>query len=583
MPADRHVALAAELTCARIGAFARDLPGHAPLPGGVIVLADRSATLGQVTFGHADLGRGEPMQVDHLFQIGSISKVFTALLAGQLAAESRLSLDEPVSRFLPWLDLGVGARPATLRSLLSHTAGLVIGSDAVPDDLAQIWRLRELAVDPGPAHFHYSNLGFQIAGLVLEAAAGEPLGQLVADRLLAPMGMTSSAPAITFADRPRFATGYIAARQDRIWLPGDPLVPAPWFELAAADGNIAATGPDLARLAMLLLDHGRVGQRQVVDESVVATMTASLAPDAGTGPDLPGVPPLTATRYGLGIGVDTIDGNLCLTHGGGMVGYSTFLLADTSAGLGVVVLTNADGGNAHAELIARAAHTDLLARLAGGPEPALPSGDPVVRLREMAQASPLPLGRFVAPYLPGRPTRIAVLGGPGGTVVVSCREREGRLFRLLTGTYATDHPDLRSFALTPAVQAGQPLWTWGPVVYREDGGDGASQDPGGAASQFAAERQVPELWTALEGHYRCYSPWYPEFRVFVRAGALWLAAPGGVEAPGAEEPLIEVTPGVFRIGAEDWLPERLTAGPLVDGRVISVNRDGCEYSRSFTP
>ena len=71
--------------------------------------------------------------------------------------------------------------------------------------------------------------------------------------------------------------------------------------------------------------------------------------------------------------------------------------------------------------------------------------------------------------------------------------------------------------------------------------------------------------------------------MFVREGALWLATSGGTEAPGQDEPLIEVTPGVFRIGAEEWLPERLTVGPLVDGRVISVNRDGCDYSRSFTP
>ena len=583
MPAEGQVGRAAELTCTRIGAFARDLTVYAPLPGGVIVLTNRSAILGQITFGHADLGHGEPMRADHLFQIGSISKVFTALLAGQLAAESRLSLDEPVSRFLPWLDLGANARPATLRSLLSHTAGLVIGADPVPDDLAQIWRLRDLEVDPGPPHFHYSNLGFQIAGLVLAAATGEPLGRLVADRLLGPMGMTGSAPAITFADRPRFATGYIAARQDRLWLPGDPLVPAPWFELAAADGNVAATGPDLARLALLLLGHGRVGRNQVVAKSVVETMTTSLAPDAGTGPGLPAVPPLEASGYGLGVGVDTIAGNRCLTHGGGMVGYSTFLLADISAGLGVVVLTNADGGNSYAELIARAAHADLLARLVGDPVPALPPADPVVRLGETVSASPLPLGRFVAPDAPGGPARIEILDGPDGVAMVSHREREGRLFRLLTGSYATDHPDLRSFAMTPAVRAGQPAWIWGPAAYRADDDDGASQDRGEAVGRLAAGWQVPEGWNALVGHYRCYSPWYPEFRVFVREGALWLAAPGGVEAPGAEEPLVEVAPGVFRIGAEDWLPERLTAGPVVDGRVISVTRDGCEYSRSFTP
>ena len=566
---------AAGQTCARIGGYASDLTGHAPVPGGVIVLADRTRQIGQVTFGHADLERGLPMTLDRRFEIGSISKVFTSLLAGQFAVESRLGLDDPVSGFLPWLDLGARARPATLRSLLNHTAGLVIGSDALPDDLAQIWRMRDLAVDPEAGRFHYSNLGFQILGLALGACAGERVTDLVRSRLLAPMGMADSIAAVTNADRPSLAVGYTAARQDRPWVPGDPLAPATWFEVATADGNIAATGPDLARLVMLLLGRGEVAGRRVVAEAVVEAMVAAPTPDGEPIRQLPGLPPVTSSRYGLGVNVETIGGDQCLTHGGGMVGYSTFLLANVSAQVGVVVLTNADGDSRYAQMLARLAHADLLARLSGAAEPALPGADLLVRSGDQGTPDGAALGRFATSQAAGQPPEFTLTAGRDAALVLTSTAGSGHLFRTLTGRYVTDNPGLRRFPLDLVWRDGRPAWISGPAVYQA-----AGSAPAAGTSARAA---IPAAWQALAGHYRCYSPWYPEFRVFVREGSLWLAASGGTEAPGQDEPLVELAPGVFRIGAEGWLPERLTAGPVVDGRVISVHRDGCEYSRSFTP
>jgi hypothetical protein len=87
---------------------------------------------------------------------------------------------------------------------------------------------------------------------------------------------------------------------------------------------------------------------------------------------------------------------------------------------------------------------------------------------------------------------------------------------------------------------------------------------------------------AVAGHYRSWSPWYPGFRVVARDGGLVLIASGGVEAPGDDEALVELEPGVFRIGADPWMPERLHVGPVVDGHAVTVTRDGCVYSRHFT-
>ena len=67
-----------------------------------------------------------------------------------------------------------------------------------------------------------------------------------------------------------------------------------------------------------------------------------------------------------------------------------------------------------------------------------------------------------------------------------------------------------------------------------------------------------------------------------RGGRLFLIAPGGVEAPGEDLELVELKSSVFRIGAELHAPERLVLGPMVDGKIVSVTRDGNRYSRTFT-
>ena len=123
-----------------------------------------------------------------------------------------------------------------------------------------------------------------------------------------------------------------------------------------------------------------------------------------------------------------------------------------------------------------------------------------------------------------------------------------------------------------------PRWTHGPDLY-------VSIDEPAEVVEELVEREAssPATWDAVVGHYRSYSPWYPTLRIVHRSGQLLLAAPGGVEAPSEEEELVEIASGVFRIGGDPSTPERLTVGPIVDGLAVSVERDGCLYSRTFTP
>lgn len=566
-------------TCGRIHGFATQLLPSSPVPGGAVVVADRDGVLAQACFGYADLGRKEAMTPDRLFQIGSISKVFTGLLVTQLAEEGALALDDPAGRYLPWLAADGLASSATLTSLLNHTSGLVVGPDSMPDELAMVWHSMTGSAGSSRGRFHYSNLGYLVLGLVASTVGGRTLPELVAERLLEPMGMSGSVGWISHEDRARFAVGYGPSRHDRPWAPGDELVPAPWFEATGADGNVGAPAPDMARLVMLLLAGGVVDGAPVVSERAVAAMIGSLAPTGEPVLDLAGLGAVTQSRYGLGINVEVVEGHRCLTHGGGMVGYATFLLVDLTAGVGVFVGTNTSGENQYAELLARAAHADLLRRLANRPIDPLPAADPARVLGGPESALTDCLGTFVSADSPvAGPAEIS-LRADGPEVLVDGGGGAGRLYRTLSGRYVTDHPGLRTYHLDPSADprrgSGPGGWLYGPDHYVADG-----DRPGPVGSRASAAPAAPHGWRALCGRYRSFSPWFPELRIFVRGGRLWLSAAAGVEAPSNDQELVELTPGTFRIGTDAWLPERLTVGPEVDGQVAFLVRDGCAYSRT---
>ena len=123
--------------------------------------------------------------------------------------------------------------------------------------------------------------------------------------------------------------------------------------------------------------------------------------------------------------------------------------------------------------------------------------------------------------------------------------------------------------------------TTGPTTSRS--GSHGSAPIRKTPSPTAGAPALDERLAAYVGHYRSWSPWFTTFRITARDGALVLVAAGGVEAPLDDMDLVEVGDGVFRIGADPWLPERLAVGPVVDGRCLYVVRDGCTYSRTFTP
>jgi CubicO group peptidase (beta-lactamase class C family) len=529
------------------------------VPGGAVVAVDRHGEAFSHPFGHADVAAGIPVAPHHLFEIGSISKVFTSIVVLRLARQGLLRLDDSVGAVLDWLPKPLRTDGITLERLLNHTAGLVASVDALPDEIGQVTSFTGgvSSAEPG-RFFHYSNLGFILLGLVARQVSGRPLTDMVRDEILGALGMTSTVARVTHDDYPSLARGYQPLHDDRPWAPGDPLTQAPWLEVAGADGNIAATASDLGRFARMLLGRGTFDGASILDATDFDTMVGSLAPDGEGVLALPGVPSTQSSRYGLGINVETVDGRTVLSHGGGMVGYASFLLADLDDGVAVCVVTNANGDTPVAEAIARSVAAELRTPgtvNANGLDPRWWGASYV----EQSRCT----GEFV-----DADQRIQVSeerDGDRARLVVQCGDERAPLLRTWAGSAVARTPSLERFALTFCDDA----WQWGPRTYARADASIPLAPPAGALEPFC-------------GHFRSYTPWFTNFRVVLRRGRLFLIAPGGVEAPSEEAELVGLGDSTFRIGADTRLPERITFGPPVAGLAPWADRDGCRYSRAFT-
>ncbi len=145
-------------------------------PGLALAVTDREHTLGVVVDGLANVDARIPVGPSHRFQVGSISKGFTAMALLQQREAGRLDLDAPVTDHLPWFEVHSDFGPITVHHLLSHTAGIVCGMDSTGEAAHEVWKLRETHTGWAPGErFLYSNAGYKALGLVLEAVTGQAL------------------------------------------------------------------------------------------------------------------------------------------------------------------------------------------------------------------------------------------------------------------------------------------------------------------------------------------------------------------------------------------------------------------------
>ncbi|HYF11959.1 MAG TPA: serine hydrolase domain-containing protein [Actinomycetota bacterium] len=506
-------------------------------PALVVGVTDREDTLGTLALG--DSAPGEPARDDHLWQIASVSKSFTAALVMQEAAAGTLSLDDPMTRFLPWFTPANAFAPITLHHLLTHTGGIATGWDVTGDAVEELLLLAGQEVASAPGSYHvYSNAGYKALGLVVETVAGRPWWDLVRERILAPLGMDATEPVISNDVRPRLATGWVAPLDDRPWHPDHGLVPAPWFESYTADGTICSNASDLcAYVRMYLHDGGDVLRPEDVER-----MTRG---DVGD--------PETGTTYGYGLWVLEHDGHRLVGHSGSLPGYRSMMTFDRERGLGACVMTNgAVTWEDRVDLLAFAIDAAAAAR-GGGELPALP---------ERSARSAVDPARAAGRYADGE-TTIAIEADPDGGLA------------LVDGT--DPRPWYGSRDAYVSVAAG---WDRYRFTFERDGDEVVRVVHGARVFHREGTLVLPPppvdpAWATLVGRYRCYGIEPMHVEVLEREGRLLLVNANAEE----EDELVPLGDGRFRVGAEPWMPGRARFEAPVGDAVRRLILDGAVFVR----
>jgi CubicO group peptidase (beta-lactamase class C family) len=357
------------------------------VPGAVIAVG-LGDDLAEAATGVVNRNTGVPATVDTVFQIGSVTKVWTSALVLQLADEGLIDIDTPVRKYLP--EFGVADPQATgsvtVRQLLSHTAGFDgdlfedtgRGDDSLDRYVAFLHGAGQ--VHPPGALFSYCNSGFSVLGRLVARLRGGTWERAMHGRLIGPLGATHMATLAEEAILFRAAVGHI-----RVPDSDEPVVCPMWGfprSIGPAGAITCAAPRDLVRFGRMLLAGGvsADGTRLLSAESAAAMRQPQVA--------VPGVPGPRPGRWGLGVALFDWGGATVFGHDGDTPGQSTFWRVIPEHGFVVAMSVTGPGG---AGLVADVL-LPVLREATGVPAPDLatppaeppPLGDPAAYLGRYA-------------------------------------------------------------------------------------------------------------------------------------------------------------------------------------------------------
>ncbi|HEY4100652.1 MAG TPA: serine hydrolase domain-containing protein [Gemmatimonadales bacterium] len=285
-------------------------------------------------FGMAKLSPPVPARASMHYAIGSISKQFTVAAVMLLQQEGKLSIDDPVSKWLPEL---TRSNEVTLRNLMSHTSGY---EDYAPQDytipdwtratsaekIVHEWATKPLDFEPG-TEYQYSNTNYNIVGLIVQKVAGEPFWQFLKRRVLDPVGLPNTIDLDTQHNllEPvgyfRHALGPLRPALEEA--PG-------WY---FADGEIAMPVADLLKWDVSVLDQS------LLSPASYAEMEAPTKLKSGK-----------TSNYGLGFSIGTWNGRKIVSHSGEVGGFvaANYVIPETK--IAVAVLTNQEASPAAGQI-----------------------------------------------------------------------------------------------------------------------------------------------------------------------------------------------------------------------------------------
>ena len=326
-----------------------------------------SGETAEAATGVLNLRTQQPATPDSLFQIGSITKLWTATLVMQLVDEGLLELDEPVTEHLPHFTVADAsvAKTVTPRQLLAHTSGIDgdlfldtgRGDDNLEKYVAAMAKLKQ--VHPQGATMSYCNSGYVLLGRLVEVLRGSTWDAVLREKLFAPLGLDTAGTLPEEALLHGAATGHIVP-------PGaeGPIVTPQWgiFRSGGPAGLIHMTARDLLTFVQAHLAGGTTadGTRILSAESTAAMQQPQVrVPDRFT----------LGSHWGLGWILMTWDGRRVLGHDGATLGQAAFLRSLPDAGLSVALLTN---GGAHPRELFDALVDEIFSERAGVNAPPRP-------------------------------------------------------------------------------------------------------------------------------------------------------------------------------------------------------------------
>jgi D-alanyl-D-alanine carboxypeptidase len=316
---------------AKVDSAALQILKETGVPSASVAVVKKGKIAYLQAYGNAKLNPDVPAKTDMRYAIGSISKQFTAAAILLLVQEGRLSLDDPVSKWIPDL---TRANEVTIRELLSHTSGYqdfwpqdyvppMMLEPITPQEVLDRWAKKPLDFEPG-TKWQYSNTNFVIAALIVEKITHKTFFKFLNDNIIKPLGLSS---AVNF-DKGKLThedpDGYMQYGLG-------PLRPAPeegsgWM---AGAGELAMTPGDLAKWNISLI------KQSLLNPESYSQLETEVLLKNGVG-----------TRYGLGVQVGMMDNHRMISHGGEVSGFTAYNAVFPDDSAAVVVLTNQDASPA---------------------------------------------------------------------------------------------------------------------------------------------------------------------------------------------------------------------------------------------
>ncbi len=313
------------------------------VPGYVVAIAHKGKILMNEAYGYADLEQKTKLTPQHIFRIASHSKTFTATALMQLQEQGKLRIDDYVVDYLPWLKKHTDKRwqKVTVRQLMSHGAGVI--RDGLNADYWQLERPfpseqelqkeileADLVIDTN-TKLKYSNFGYSLLGMVIEAVSGEPYNDYVKKHIVKQLGLTDTGPEYIPEIEGKLVTGYTRRDVDKTRLP---IAQIDTRAMASATG-FYATAEDL----VTYFSAHTPGSGKLLDDESKKEMQKVQWHAKTPGQD-------NHEDYGLGLDIEYLKKRKTIGHGGGFPGHITKSIADPKDELVVIVLTNCLGSPA---------------------------------------------------------------------------------------------------------------------------------------------------------------------------------------------------------------------------------------------